>query len=74
MKIFGREGRGVFPVPSAIENEVCKELDVIVVARAPITQTYYLIATEKRLSNPILSHLYKSAKSDLFRSKGRAEK
>lgn len=69
MKIFGRQGRGVFPVPSAIENEVCKELDVIVVTRAPITQTYYLIATEKRLSNPIITHLYQSAKSDIFGSK-----
>lgn len=66
MKIFGREGRGVFPVPSAIEKEVCRDLDVVVVTRAPITQTYYLIATEKRLSNPIIAHLYKSAKSEIF--------
>lgn len=66
MKIFGKEERGVFPVPRIIEKEVCRDLDVVVVSRVPIEQTYYLIATEKRLSHPIISHLHQSAKSALF--------
>jgi LysR family transcriptional activator of nhaA len=66
MKIFGKEGQGVFPVPQTIEREVCRDLKVTVVLRIPIQQTYYLIATEKRLSTPIIAHLYQSARAELF--------
>lgn len=58
MKIFGRHGRGVFPVPTLIEKEVCQEMHCKVLGRitAPI-ERYFLITTQKRLSNPILARL-----------------
>jgi len=66
MKIFGKEGRGLFPVPSAIAKEVCSELNVVPVIEAPIQQKYYLIASQKRLTNPLLTQLYDVAREGLF--------
>jgi LysR family transcriptional activator of nhaA len=58
LKIFGRHGRGVFPVPTLIEKEVCREMHCKVIGRitAPI-ERYYLITTQRRLSNPNLARL-----------------
>ena len=58
MKIFGRHSRGIFPVPTLIEKEVCKEMHCKVVGRIsePIDR-YYLISTQRRLNNPILVSL-----------------
>ncbi len=52
MKIFGRNGRGVFPVPTLIEREVCKEMGCKVIGRiAEPIEKYYLITTQRRLQS-----------------------
>ena len=67
MKSFGREGRGAFPVPKAIEREVCRELGCVVLGRAEeIEQRYFLLAVERRLTHPTLAFLYKSAQRGIF--------
>lgn len=58
MKIFGGNGKGIFPVPTLIEKEVCKELRCKVIGRIPEPlDRYYLISTQRRLKNPILARI-----------------
>jgi LysR family transcriptional activator of nhaA len=67
LKIFGREGRGVFPVPQAIEKKICKELGVEVLGRAEsIKQQYFFVSAEKKLKNEILTHIFNHANKMLL--------
>lgn len=58
MKLFGRNGKGIFPIPSIVERRVCRELRCQVVGRikAPV-EKFYLITTERRTKSPLLSKL-----------------
>jgi len=58
LKIFGRHGRGIFPVPTLIEKEVCSEMHCKVIGRIkdPV-EKYYLITTQRRQTNPNLARL-----------------
>jgi LysR family transcriptional activator of nhaA len=58
LKLFGRHGRGVFPVPTLIEREVCEEMDCKVVGRiTDLIEQYYLITTQRRLNSQNLARL-----------------
>jgi LysR family transcriptional activator of nhaA len=55
MKLFGRNGSGVFPIPTIIEGAVTRELGCGIVGRTnEIVERCYLVTTEKRLRNPYL--------------------
>jgi len=55
MKLFGRGGSGVFPIPTIIESAVSRELGCGIVGRTnEIVERCYLVTTEKRLRNPSL--------------------
>lgn len=55
MKLFGRNGAGVFPIPTIIESTATKELGCSVVGRTTeIVERCYLVTTEKRVRNPSL--------------------
>lgn len=58
MKLFGMHGHGVFPIPTLVEQEVCREYSCAVVGRIeePL-EKIYLITTERRVRNPILSKI-----------------
>jgi len=58
MKLFGMHGRGIFPVPTIVEREVCKEYHCSVVGRIeePI-EKIYLIMTERRVRSPSLARI-----------------
>ncbi|QDU28693.1 Transcriptional activator protein NhaR [Anatilimnocola aggregata] len=70
MKVFGQEGIGLFPAPSAIEAEVCRQYSVKVVGRIDqVRERYYAISVERRLKNPAVLAISHAAKSDVFPSK-----
>lgn len=58
MKLFGMHGHGIFPIPTVVEREVCREYDCSVVGRIkePI-EKFYLITTERRVTSPVLSKI-----------------
>lgn len=58
MKLFGMHGHGVFPIPTLVEHEVCREYNCSVVGRIeePL-EKIYLITTERRVRSPILSKI-----------------
>jgi LysR family transcriptional activator of nhaA len=67
LKVFGEDGAGVFPVPTAIENMVRKQYNVSIVGRIPeIRERFYVISPERRLRNPAVLLMTESAREKLF--------
>ncbi len=67
MASFGRAGAGVFPAPSVVEDEVCRELSVEVVGRSDkLRERYYAITTEARLQHPAVVAVREAARNELF--------
>jgi LysR family transcriptional activator of nhaA len=67
MASFGRAGVGVFPAPSAVEDEVCREHAVKVVGRSDkVRERYYAITTEARLQHPAVVAIREAARTELF--------
>ena len=53
LKVFGQAGHGLFPAPTTVENEVCKQYSVKVVGRIPaVVERFYAISVERRLKHP----------------------
>jgi len=69
LKVFGQEGRGLFPAPLAIRAEIERQYDVELVAEVPdITERYYAISVERRLKHPAVLAISTAAK-DVFWTK-----
>lgn len=67
MKIVAREGKGIVPVPSVVENEIKREFRLELVAKTDaIKERFYLISVEKRLKNPLVKAIVDRAKMKLF--------
>ena len=67
MKVFGQEGIGLFPGPTAIEAEVCRQYSVKVVGRIEqVRERYFAISVERRLKNPAVLEISHAAKSHVF--------
>lgn len=67
MASFGRAGVGVFPAPSAVEDEVCRENAVGILGRSErMRERYYAITTESRLQHPAVVALLEAARTELF--------
>jgi LysR family transcriptional activator of nhaA len=67
MQAFGREGVGIFPIPSVVERAVCRQYGVRVVGRVPeVRERFYAISAERRLKHPAVVAISSAAKADLF--------
>ena len=67
MQAFGREGVGIFPIPSVIETEVCRLSGVRVVGRLPdVRERFYAITAERRLKHPAVVAISSVARTELF--------
>jgi LysR family transcriptional activator of nhaA len=67
LKAFGSEGAGVFPGPSAIEEEICRVYGVRVVGRTDaVTERFYAISVERRLKHPAVRLISENARERLF--------
>lgn len=67
MKVFGQAGLGVFPAPTAIEAEVCRQYKVKVVGRIEnVRERFYAISPERRLKNPAVIEILRNAKERMF--------
>ncbi len=62
MKIFGREGLGIFVIPSALEKEVRKDYGVATVGTIQdVRDRFFLISIEKRLTHPAIKSIIEQA-------------
>ncbi|TWU24782.1 transcriptional activator NhaR [Bythopirellula polymerisocia] len=67
MKVFGQDGVGLFPAPTVIEKEVCRQYNVQVVGRTEaVRERYYAISVERRLKHPAVLAICESARQKLF--------
>jgi LysR family transcriptional regulator, transcriptional activator of nhaA len=67
MQAFGREGVGIFPIPSVVEREVARQQGVRVVGRLPdVRERFYAISAERRLKHPAVVAISSAARNELF--------
>jgi len=67
MKAFGSAGAGFFVAPSAMKKEICQQHHVVAVGDIPtVVEQIYVITTERRLSDPAIVAISKTAKNDIF--------
>lgn len=67
MKVFGQEGLGLFPAPSAIEEGVCRQYAVQPIGRIPeIRERFYAISVDRRLRHPAVIKISQAAKTQVF--------
>jgi LysR family transcriptional activator of nhaA len=67
MNIFGQDGRGVFPGPTAIEADLQRLYQVQIVGRVwSVPQHFYAISVERRLKHPAVVAICEGARKRLF--------
>jgi LysR family transcriptional regulator, transcriptional activator of nhaA len=72
MKAFGQAAVGLFPGPSVIESEICRQYHARVVGRIDeVRESYYAISVERRLRHPAVVAIFDSARENLFASKSK---
>ena len=53
LKVFGQDGVGLFPAPTVIEREVCRQYKVRVAGRIDaVRERYYAISVKRRPGHP----------------------
>ena len=63
MNAFGQAGDGVFPVPSIIEQEVCRQHHVAVIGRSDaVRERFYAIPVERTLKHPAVVAVWNAAR------------
>jgi LysR family transcriptional regulator, transcriptional activator of nhaA len=67
MKAFGREGGGVFISPSVCEEETAGQYGVDIIGRSEeITESFYAISAERRITHPAVRAITHAARGELF--------
>lgn len=67
VKVFGADGLGIFAAPTAVEDSVCRQYDVVVVGRTlALKERFYAISIERRLKHPATITICRAAREELF--------
>lgn len=67
LKAFGQAGAGIFAAPSVIAEQIVRQYDVVVVgATEAVTEQFYAISVERRLSHPAVVAVSRAARQELF--------
>jgi len=67
INVFGQAGIGVFPAPSAIEDQLKRQYDVRVVGRLPkLRERFYAISGERRVKNPAVLAIAEAARTGVL--------
>jgi LysR family transcriptional regulator, transcriptional activator of nhaA len=68
LKVFGQDGAGLFPVPTAVERDVLKQYEVELVGHlTEVRERFYAISVERRLKNPAVLAIFEAARKRLFK-------
>ncbi len=68
LKAFGRAGAGIFAAPSAIAEQVRRQYGVVAIGRTEaVTEAFYAISVERRLTHPAVVAITSAARKELFR-------
>ena len=67
MAAFGQAGAGIFSAPSAIADQIQEQYGVVAIgATKDITESFYAISVERRLSHPAVIAISEAARQELF--------
>jgi LysR family transcriptional regulator, transcriptional activator of nhaA len=67
MQAFGREGRGVFMLPTVLEAETCAQYGVEVLGRSDeLVEVFYAICAEQKVTHPCIAAITEAARGSLF--------
>jgi LysR family transcriptional activator of nhaA len=67
MKALGQAGLGLFPAPSPIAGEVCRQYDVRSLGTIEsVRQRFYAITVDRKLKHPAVIAICESARRKLF--------
>ncbi len=70
MKAFGKAGIGIFAAPSAIAGEVRQQYEVVPIGSTDaVTERFYAISVERRLTHPAVVAISSTARKELFARK-----
>lgn len=70
LKAFGQVGIGIFAAPSAIAKEVRLQYGVVAIGHTgAVTEQFYAMSVERRLTHPAVVAISSSARQELFRQK-----
>ena len=68
LKAFGQVGTGIFAAPSVIEKEVRLQYAVVAIGHtSAVTEQFYAISVERRLTHPAVIAIRSAARRELFR-------
>ncbi len=69
LKDVGADGAGVFPGPTAVQEEICARYGVRPLGRVDaLVEHYYAITVERRITHPVVRLISANAKQNLFRA------
>ena len=69
MKVFGQAGRGVFPAPTVVKDQICKNYNVRPLGElVEVRERFYAISPERKIRHPGVARIVENAKSDIFDS------
>ena len=75
LKAFGRTGTGIFPAPSAIAEQVRREYGVVAIGHIEaVTEAFYAISVERRITHPAVVAITSAARKGLFRTRTRRDR
>jgi len=67
LKVFGADGVGIFPAPTAMEADVKRQYGVRLIGRTPsVRERFFAISIERKLKNPAIVAISDSARHEIF--------
>lgn len=67
LKAFGKAGMGCFAVPTILADEICHEYQLAILGRIDeLTEQFYAISVERRLTHPAVLAVTQQARASLF--------
>lgn len=67
MKVFGQAGRGVFPAPTIVQEQICTNYNVRPLGELhEVRERFYAISPERKIRHPGVARIVESAKTSIF--------
>jgi len=68
LKVFGQQGHGIFPAPSVLEAEICRQYGVRKIGSAEtVIERFYAISVERRIKHPAVAAITEAARERIFK-------
>ena len=69
LKVFGQAGRGIFPAPTVVAQQVMDQYGVRAVAELEdVKDRFFAVSPERKIKHPAVAHIVERAKGSLFKT------